>query len=115
MTEAWLCAVLAARVARLRTLAGRGGEIGKHLDDLEHLARAHGPEGFGELVRAARGGGAEPIEAIVAAVPALPEGRHLIPSQAVLVNLAPIGRAEGAAVGKSDPRKGTRSKGGEEI
>jgi hypothetical protein len=94
MTEAWLCAVLAGRVARLRALAARGetATIAKHLEELEHLAKVGGLEALGQ---AARSGD---VDAIARATPALAEGHHLIPSQAVLVNLAAIARAEGAAI-----------------
>jgi signal transduction histidine kinase len=101
-----MCAVLAGRAARLRALVPRDdwATIGKHLDDIAHLAKIGQLEQLEEAVRHARdlGAGGRPIamviDAIGRAVPALGPGDHQIPIQAVLVNLAPIARAEGATV-----------------
>lgn len=105
--NAWIYAVLAGRVARLRALVPRDDLplLQKHLDEVGHLARIGGFDKLEEAVRHARdlGSGGRPIAMVIDAVgravpaaPALSELEDRVPAQVLLVNLAPMAKLEGA-------------------
>lgn len=104
---AWIYAVLAGRVARLRTLVPRDDLplLAKHLDDVAHLAKIGGFERLEEAVRHARdlGSGGRPIAMVIDAVgralppaPPMSDLEDRVPAQVLLVNLAPMAKHEGA-------------------
>ena len=108
MSEPWLTASIAARMVRLRSLVAQDNvkAIAKHLSDLADYARIGGLAQLDEAVRHAGdlGSTGRPIAMVIDAIgrASLEEGAppavDVVPVQALLVNLAALGRAEGATV-----------------